>query len=94
MFDNHLIIFLNVRENMNTEDSKQHILNYAKYCPNSAASLMVPGCSMIWLAQFLKIHEAMNRGTVSQGCSCWRHFLQFCREHLVTKEPVALWIAL
>ena len=39
---------------------------------HKAAGPMVPVRSMIWLVQFLKIHETMNRGTMSEGRSC-RH---------------------
>ena len=61
---------------------------------HKAAGLMVPGHSMIWLVQFLKICEAMNRRMVSEGHSSKQHFLLFCREWLVTKELRALWIVL
>ena len=46
---------------------------------------------MIWLVLFHhSIPEAMNRGTVSGGRSCWQLFWEWP----VTKEQVALWIAL
>ena len=55
---------------------------------HKAAGLTVPGRSIIWLVQFMKIHEAMNRGMVSEGHSCQWHFVSFCREWLVTKSTI------
>ena len=46
---------------------------------HKAAGLTVPGLSMIWLVQILKIHEAVNSGTVSQGSSCQWHFYHSAR---------------
>ena len=55
---------------------------------HKAAGLMVPGHSMIWLVQFLKICEAIDRGMVSDCHSCQQHFLLFCREQLVTYSAI------